>query len=240
VVTRLAIDHLRLARVRHETYIGTWLPEPLLTDPAPDAARHVETAEALSMAFLVLLERLGPVQRAVFLLRDVFGFGFDEIADIVGKSPDNCRQIAVRARRHIRDGRSRFEASREHREALARSFFAAVTAGDTDGLVDLLAADVVLFTDGGGQGPAFPQPIHGREHVLRIFGGYRPDVLGAVEQRFTELNGQPGMVFLNAHGQAVSVIGLDIAGGHIIAVRAISNPEKLHHLDGGAIRTRPG
>jgi RNA polymerase sigma-70 factor (ECF subfamily) len=128
----------------------------------------------------------------------------------------------VRARRHIRDGRPRFEASREHREALARSFFAAVTAGDTDGLVDLLAADVVLFTDGGGQGPAFPQPIHGREHVLRIFGGYRPDVLGAVEQRFTELNGQPGMVFLNAHGQAVSVIGLDIVGGHIIAVRAIS------------------
>ncbi len=231
VVTRLAIDHVRSARVRRETYIGTWLPEPLLTDPAPDAARHVEAAEALSMAFLVLLERLGPVQRAVFLLRDVFDFGFDEIADIVGKSPDNCRQIAVRARRHIRDGKPRFEASREHREALARRFFEAVGAGRTDGLVDLLAADVVLYTDGGGQGPAFPQPIRGRERVTRIFSGYRPGALGAVERQSAEINGQPGMIFLDAEGRTVSVIALDIAGGQILAVRAINNPEKLRHLE---------
>ncbi len=231
VVTRLAIDHVRSARVRRETYVGTWLPEPLLTDPTPDAARYVETAEALSMAFLVLLERLSPVERAVFLLRDVFDFGFDEIADIVGKSQDNCRQIAVRARRHIEDGRPRFEASRERREALARRFFEAVGAGTTDGLVDLLAADVVLYTDGGTHGPAFPQPIHGRERVTRIFSGYRPASLGGVEQRVAELNGQPGMVFLDAEGRTVAVIGLDIADGQIIAVRAISNPEKLRHLD---------
>jgi RNA polymerase sigma-70 factor, ECF subfamily len=239
VVTRLAIDHVRSARVRREAYVGTWLPEPLLTDPAPDAARSVEAAEALTMALLVLLERLSPVERAVFLLRDVFDFGFDEIADIVGKSEANCRQIAVRARRHVRDGRPRFEASRERREALARRFFEAVGAGRTDGLVDLLAADVVLYTDGGGQGPAFPQPIYGRESVTRIFSGYSPAALGAVEQRFAELNGQPGMVFLNAEARAVAVIALDIAGGEIIAVRAISNPEKLRHLDERLIRLRP-
>ncbi len=238
VVTRLAIDHVRSARVRRETYVGTWLPEPLLTDPAPDAARQVETAEALSMAFLVLLERLSPVERAVFLLRDVFDFGFDEIADIVGKSEDNCRQIAVRARRHVQDGRPRFEASRERREALARQFFEAVSAGGTDGLVDLLAADVVLYTDGGGRGPAFPQPIYGRESVTRIFSGYRPAALGAVEQRFAEVNGQPGVVFLDSEARAVAVIALDIAGGQIIAVRAISNPEKLRHLDARLIRLR--
>jgi RNA polymerase sigma-70 factor, ECF subfamily len=238
VVTRLAIDHVRSARVRRETYVGTWLPEPLLTDQAPDAAQFVETAEALSMAFLVLLERLSPVERAVFLLRDVFEFGFDEIADIVGKSEGNCRQIAVRSRRHIQDGRPRFEASRERREALARRFFEAVGAGSTNGLVDLLAADVVLYTDCGGKGPAFPHPIYGREGVTRIFSGYRPAALGAVEERFAELNGQPGMVFLDAEARAVAVIALDIAGGQIIAVRAISNPDKLRHLDERLTRTR--
>ncbi len=239
VVTRLAIDHVRSARVRREAYFGTWLPEPLLTDPAPDAARYVEIAEALSMAFLVLLERLSPVERAVFLLRDVFEFGFDEIADIVGKSEANCRQIAVRARRHIRDERPRFEASRERRETLARRFFEAVGAGSTDGLVDLLATEVVLYTDGGGQGPAFPEPIHGRESVTRIFSGYRPAALGAVEQRFAELNGQPGVVFLDAEGRAVAVIALDIADGQILAVRAISNPDKLRHLDERVVPLRP-
>jgi RNA polymerase sigma-70 factor, ECF subfamily len=236
VVTRLAIDHVRSARVRRETYVGTWLPEPLLTGPAPDGAGRIETAEALSMAFLVLLERLGPVERAVFLLRDVFGFGFGEIADIVGKSEDNCRQIAVRARRHLQDGRPRFEASRERREALAGRFFEAVGAGRTDGLVDLLAADVVLYTDGGGKGPAFPHPVSGRESVTRIFSGYQPAALGAVERQFAELNGQPGVVFLDAEARAVAVIALDIADGRVTAVRSISNPEKLRHLDERLVR----
>jgi RNA polymerase sigma-70 factor (ECF subfamily) len=174
----------------------------------------------------------------VFLLRDVFDFGFDEIADIVGKSEDNCRQIAVRARRHIQDRKPRFEASRERREALARRFFEALGAGTTERLVDLLAADVVLYTDGGGQGPAFPQPIYGQERVLRIFSGYRPAALGAVAQRFVEINGQPGVVFLDAQSRAVGVIALDIAGGQILAVRTITNPAKLRHLDEGSIRPR--
>jgi RNA polymerase sigma-70 factor (ECF subfamily) len=231
VTTRLAINHARSARVRRETYVGTWLPEPLVTDAAPDAAGHLETADALSMAFLVLLERLNPVERAVFLLRDVFDFGFDEIADIVGKSEDNCRQIAVRARRHVQDRKPRFEASRKRRQELARRFFEAVGAGKTDQLVDLLAADVVLYTDGGGKGPAFSKPLYGRERVIRIFGGYRPEVLGAVRRHDTEINGQPGRVFFDAESRAVAVIALDIAGGRVVAVRTISNPEKLRHLD---------
>lgn len=236
VTTRLAIDHARSASARHETYVGTWLPEPLLTETAPDAALHVETVEALSMAFLILLERLSPAERAVFLLRDVFDFGFDEIADIVGKSEDNCRQIAVRARRRIQDGKPRFESSRERRDALARRFFEAVGAGKTDGLVHLLAADVVLYTDGGGKGPAFPQPIRGLEHVLRIFSGYRPVALGAVEQLFAEINGQPGVVFVDAEARSVALIALDIADDRVIAVRSISNPDKLRHLDGRRLR----
>jgi RNA polymerase sigma-70 factor (ECF subfamily) len=230
VTTRLAINHVKSARVRREAYVGTWLPEPLLTDAAPDVAGQVETADALSMAFLVLLERLNPVERAVFLLRDVFDFEFDEIAAIVGKSEDNCRQIAVRARRHVQDGKPRFEASRKRRDELAGRFFAALGAGNTDGLVDLLAADVVVYTDGGGKGPAFPQPIYGREHVTHLFGAYRPETLGAVTQRAAEINGQPGAVFFDAGSRAVLVIALDIAGGQVIAVRTITNPDKLRHL----------
>ena len=236
VTTRLAINHVKSARVRRETYVGTWLPEPLLTDAAPDVARHVESADALSMAFLVLLERLGPVERAVFLLRDVFDFPFDEIAAIVGKSEDNCRQIAVRARRHVQDRKPRFEASRKRREELAQRFFEAVGAGRTDGLVDLVAADVVLYTDGGGKGAALKRPLYGREHVIRLFGSYRPEVLGAVRQRAAEINGQPGVVFFDAESRAVLVMALDVAGGQVVAVRTITNPEKLRHLDEGPER----
>jgi RNA polymerase sigma-70 factor (ECF subfamily) len=231
VTTRLAINHVKSARVRRESYVGTWLPEPLLTDAAPDVVRHVETADALSMAFLVLLERLSPVERAVFLLRDVFDFPFDEIAEIVGKSEDNCRQIAVRARRRVQDHKPRFEASRKRREELAQRFFEAVGAGRTEGLVDMLAADVVLYTDGGGQGPAFAKPLYGRDRLVRLFGSYQPEVLGAVRYRAAEINGQPGRVFFDAQSRAVVIIALDIADGQIIAVRTISNPEKLRHLD---------
>jgi RNA polymerase sigma-70 factor, ECF subfamily len=236
VTTRLAINHVKSARVRREAYVGTWLPEPLLTGTVPDVAGQVETADALSMAFMVLLERLSPVERAVFLLRDVFDFGFDEIADIVGKSEDNCRQIAVRARRHVQDQKPRFEASRKRRDELAQRFFEAVGGGKTDQLVDLLAADVVVYTDGGGKGPAFPQPIYGRDHVTRLFSSYRPESLGSVEARSAEINGQPGKVFFDAESRAVLVIALDIAGGQVIAVRTITNPEKLRHLDERPVR----
>ena len=150
VTTRLGIDHLRSARVRREHYVGEWLPEPLVTDPAPGPAEHAATADSLSMAFLVLLETLSPVERAVFLLREVFDYGYDEIARIVGKGEANCWQLYVRARRHIDEGKPRFDASREQREELARRFFAAAEQGDVDALEQMLADDVVVFGDGGG------------------------------------------------------------------------------------------
>ncbi|HZA27976.1 MAG TPA: RNA polymerase sigma factor SigJ, partial [Actinomycetota bacterium] len=171
VTTRLSIDHLRSARVRRERYFGTWLPEPVLTDPGADVTQHAETADSLSMAFLVLLESLTPVERAVFLLREVFDYEYEEIAAVVGKSEDNCRQIAVRARRQVEAKRPRFEASRKRREELARRFFEAVVNGDATGLLDLLSADVVVYADGGGKGPAFPRPVHGRDRVARVLLG---------------------------------------------------------------------
>ena len=161
VATRLSIDQLRSARVRRETYVGEWLPEPLVTDPAGDPARQAEMADSLSLAFLVLLESLSPEQRAVLLLRDVFDYGYGEIAGIVGKSEDNTRQLAARARKHVEEGRPRFEASREQRDELARRFFAAAQEGDLGGLEALLAHDVVLHGDGGGKAPALARAVHG-------------------------------------------------------------------------------
>jgi RNA polymerase sigma-70 factor (ECF subfamily) len=232
VATRLSIDQLRSARVRKETYIGDWLPEPLLTDEqSPDAARYIEDADSLSMAFLLLLERLSPVERAVFLLHDVFDYGYDEVADIVGKSEDNCRQLAVRARRHVDEHKPRFETSRREREQLAARFFDAVEQGDMDGLIGLLAADVVVYGDSAGVSPAFPGPIFGRDKVLRLmlnFGRHLHELGGTL--RRTEINGQPGVLFLTADGRLLSVLTIDIADGLVQTVRAIKAHEKLRHL----------
>ena len=232
VTTRLAINHVKSARVRRESYVGTWLPEPLLTDTESEGARHAETADSLSLAFLVLLERLGPVERAVFLLREVFDYGYDEIAAVVGKSEDNCRQIAVRARRQVEAKKPRFEASRQKREELSSRFFDAVAGGDTEGLIHLLAADVVAYGDGGGRAPAIPRPVYGRERVVRLFSNIgRPSArLGVSSMNQLEVNGQPGAVFLDADGRPVLVVSLDIADGLVQTVRAISNPNKLRHL----------
>jgi RNA polymerase sigma-70 factor, ECF subfamily len=244
ITTRLSIDQLRSARVRREHYTGTWLPEPLLTDPDSDVEQHAETADSLSMAFLVLLESLTPVERAVFLLREVFEYGYDEIASIVGKSEGNCRQIAVRARRQVDVKKPRFEASRRRRDELARRFFDAVAGRDQKALVDLLAEDVVVFADGGGKATAFPHPVHGRERVARLLLGpigKGGGSLGVTELRPREINGQPGALLLDAGGSAVAAISLDVADGVIQTVRAITNPEKLRHLgtfDDGRSKTR--
>ena len=232
ITTRLGIDHLRSARVRRESYVGQWLPEPLLTDEDSDVTQHAETADSLSLAFLVLLESLSPVERAVFLLREVFGYGYDEIARVVGKSEDNCRQIAVRARRQVDAKKPRFEVSRQRKEDLARRFFAAAAEGDADGLLGLLAADVVAYGDGGGKAPAFPRPVFGRDRVARLFAGLRGR---AEELRVTSLqpaaiNGQPGAVFFDPEGHLILVVSLDIADDQVQAVRAVSNPDKLGHL----------
>jgi RNA polymerase sigma-70 factor, ECF subfamily len=236
ITTRLSIDHLRSARVRREHYVGTWLPEPIVTDEAP---QHAETADSLSMAFLVLLESLTPVERAVFLLREVFGYGYDEIATVVGKSEDNCRQIAVRARRQIEAKKPRFETSRKRREELAQRFFDAVTRGDTESLLGLLAADVVAYGDGGGKAPAFPRPVHGRDPLVRVMGGAVEYAarLGVAAMRLAVINGQPGALFLDREGRPVVAISLDIADDMVQTVRAVSNPEKLGHL--GRFAGRP-
>jgi RNA polymerase sigma-70 factor, ECF subfamily len=229
--TRLAIDELRSARSRRERYVGTWLPEPLLTDTTADAAQHAETADSLSMAFLVVLESLSPVERAVFFLRDVFDYDYREIAEIVGKSEANVRQLLVRARRHIEDRRPRFEASRRQREELARRFFAAVQEGDTDALVDMLAEDVVIYGDGGGKAPALPRPVFGRERVGRMFAAWiRQRLHVGLTLELVDVNGQPGARALDPGGRVVAVFVLDIAEGVVQAIRAVINPDKLRHL----------
>jgi len=235
VVTRLSIDELRSARARREVYVGEWLPEPVLTDgdeePLLDPADYAEQADSLSLAFLVLLEELTPVERAVFLLHDVFAYGYDEIADTVGKSEQNCRQLATRARRRIDENKPRFETSREEKERLAARFFAAAEDGDVAALVEMLAADVAVYGDGGGKAPALPRPVFGRDRVSQLIVGWGSQ-LG--ELRITlhphEVNGQPGAMLLDEDGRIVNVLSLDIADGLVQTIRSVINPDKLRHL----------
>jgi RNA polymerase sigma-70 factor (TIGR02957 family) len=232
VATRLAIDQLRSARVRRETYVGEWLPEPLVTDREVDPARQAELADSLSLAFLVLLESLSPEQRAALLLRDVFDYGYAEIAEIVGKSEANARQLAGRARRHVEERRPRFEASREQRDELARRFFSAAQEGELEGLEKLLAHDVVLHGDGGGKVPALARAVHGRQRVARTLRAWmrQGERIPGAALRPVEVNGQPGAVLLAGEGTLVGVMALDIADGQVQPVRSIVNPEKLSHV----------
>jgi len=231
VVTRISIDVLRSARVRRETYVGAWLPEPLLTDPYADPARSAELADSLSMAALLLLERLSPLERAVFVLRDVFGFGFLEIGSAIGRSEAACRQLAARARRHMDDGRPRFEADRREREELATRFFEALRDGDVDGLRELLAADVQMVGDGGGKAPALAKAVIGADNVARVLASNYPllaKIDATVQPR--EVNGQPGAIIRDRNDKIVGTMTLDILGGRIQTIRSVVNPDKLGHL----------
>jgi len=232
VVSRLSLDHLRSAGVRREIYVGEWLPEPLVASADDDPARKAEMADSLSLALLVLLESLSPEQRAAFLLRDVFDEPYDRIAEIIGTSEQNARQLATRARRHVAQRRPRFEASREQREELATRFFAAAEEGDLQGLEQLLAHDVVLHADGGGKAPAAARAVHGRARVARsLIAGLRALArFGGFTTRREEVNGQPGTLFFDRDGRLISVAILDIAEGQIQGVSAIVNPDKLRHL----------
>jgi RNA polymerase sigma-70 factor (ECF subfamily) len=239
IATRLSIDHLRSARARREEYVGAWLPEPLLTDgpadPVVDVAAEAEMADELSQAFLVVLERLTPVERAVFLLREAFDYKFAEIGRIVGRNEDHCRQIAARARRHVVVSRPRFEPSREAREALADRFVAAAQQGDMEALIGLLADDAVLTGDGGGKASALPRPLAGAEkvaHAIRAFFNYGARMGYTV--RRVELGGQPGILGVAGDGTVVAAMSLQIADGRVVALGSVVNPDKLAHLQRAA------
>jgi RNA polymerase sigma-70 factor (TIGR02957 family) len=246
VATRLAINELRSARVRRERYVGEWLPEPILTDGHDDPARHAEIADSLSMAMLVVLESLSPEQRAALLLHDVFDYGYPEIAAIVGKSEDNVRQLATRARRHVEQRRPRFQTTREQRDELARRFFAAAEQGDLAGLEALLAHDVELTGDGGGKAPALARSMQGRTRVARMLINWvrQGARLPGASIRPVEVNGAPGALILDGEERLISVWALDITGGQITGVNSIVNPDKLKHLgpvaDLRSLLRRPG
>jgi len=235
VTTRLSINELRSARARREHYVGEWLPEPIITDgsaAAGDPARHAETADSLSLAMLVLLESLSPEQRAVLLLHDVFGYGYAEITDIVGTSEENARQLAARARRHVKERRPRFSATREQQQELVQRFFAAAQQGDLAGLEALLAHDVELTGDGGGKVPALARSLRGRSRVahtltnwLRLLSRFPQ-----VSVRPVEVNGDPGALFLDDQERLLAVWALDVADGQVAGIRSIVNPDKLAHL----------
>jgi RNA polymerase sigma-70 factor (TIGR02957 family) len=232
VTTRLAINALRSVKARREQYVGEWLPEPILTDGVDDPAQHAEMADSLSLALLVLLESLSPEQRAALLLHDVFDYSYPEIAEIIGKSEDNARQLASRARRHVEDRRPRFQSSREQRDELAARFLDAAEQGDLAGLEALLAHDVVLTGDGGGKVPALARSLQGRNRVARVLLTWMTLVsrIPGCTLRPAEVNGGAGVVVYDGWEQLMSVWSLEIAGGEIRAIGSVVNPDKLAHL----------
>jgi RNA polymerase sigma-70 factor (ECF subfamily) len=245
VVTRLAIDHLRSARVRRETYPGPWMPEPVVERLEEAPADNAELRDSLSIAYLVLLDELSATERAVFLLHDVFGYRFDEIAPIVDRSDAGCRQIAVRARRRLEANRPRFDTDLRQRNEVADQFLTAFREGDIDALLHLVSEEAVFVGDGGGKAAALPEPIYGRDrvvHLLRAFANQNRRLNLRFEPAL--VNGQPGAVVRDLDGLVVTVLGLDISDGVVQTVRSIVNPDKIGHL--GAVspltrrRGRPG
>jgi RNA polymerase sigma-70 factor (ECF subfamily) len=245
-VTRLGINYLDSARVRRETYVGDWLPEPVVV-PAdrPGPAEQAELADSLSMAFLVLLEALAPVERAVFMLREVFGYSYPDLARTIGKTEVNCRQIFARARQRVSaGGRARGgappAARRAEGEEFARRFFDAADGGDLDALLAMLAPDVLLQGDGGGKAQTFGRPLVGRLRVARLLISVlrRTRSLGA-SVRLAWVNGQPGAALYDAEARVVSVVELDIADGVVQAIHSVANPDKLVHLGPVSDLARP-
>jgi RNA polymerase sigma-70 factor, ECF subfamily len=232
VTTRLSIDHLRLARVRRETYVGPWLPDPLVEDAAPGPGDQVEQADSLSQAFLVVLEQLTPVERAAFLLRDVFEYDYAAVAEIIGRSEPNARQLVTRARRHLEADRPRFDADAELRRVLLERFLAAAEEGDLEGLERLLAEDATLYSDGGGKAIAARLPIHGAGRVARFMAGVTRlrHRRGEFDMRLVSVNGQPGRVLRGQGDEIWDVLSVDVLDGRIQTVRIMRNPEKLTHL----------
>ncbi|GAA1174103.1 RNA polymerase sigma-70 factor [Nesterenkonia xinjiangensis] len=231
VVTRLAVDVLRSARARREQYVGQWLPEPILTDDPDGPEARAELTESISMASLLLLERLTPLERAVFVLREVFDVDYAEIAEAVERSEDACRQLASRARRHMARQRPRFDADQHDRQALTERFMAAFREGDVEGLRRLLAAEVTMVGDGGGKAPSLPRPVAGREKVASLLASVGPPMVSiGVTLQLREVNGAPGLITRAEEGTIVNVVVIEVVDGHIQTIRSISNPDKLRHL----------
>jgi RNA polymerase sigma-70 factor, ECF subfamily len=231
ITTRLAIDHLRSARVRRESYVGTWLPEPVVDEKEPAIVLQTEMGESLSMAFLLILESLSPIERAVFLLREVFDYEYSEVSQIVEKSEVNCRQVFARAKRHIDSGKPRFEVSAEKRTELAQRFISACQSGDLSSLVDLLATDAVFYGDGGGKATAILRPVEGRDKVARlVFGIFSKGKAFGIRVRHVTVNGGPGVMVFDDRDHVISVFSLDVLEGKIHAIRTVINPDKLAHL----------
>lgn len=226
VVTRLCIDQRRAVEARKESYVGPWLPEPVVEAATADPADRLEAAESVSLALLVVLESLSPVERAAYLLRRVFDYGYTEVASILGKSEPNCRQLVSRAEEHIRERRPRFEPAPAEAERLTGAFLQACTTGDLDGLVKLLAVDAVVYSDGGGKVPAARVPVRGADRVARFFLGLARQAGPGVEACRVRVNGWPGLLILEG-GRVSTVITLDVADGRIQACYAVRNPDKL-------------
>jgi RNA polymerase sigma-70 factor (ECF subfamily) len=230
IVTNLCINQLHSARAKREEYIGPWLPEPLITDENQDPMRNVQMADSLSMAFMVLLESLTPAERACFLLREIFDYEYEEVARMVGKSEANCRQMVSRARLHLRERRTRFDVSDEMQSRLTAQFMKSCASGDLQGLMSLLAEDVVVASDGGGRVTAARKPIYGADRVARFLTGLVNKADNArISARPTKVNGQPGFItYLD--GRLQSVVALDIANNQIRAIYIVVNPDKLRNL----------
>lgn len=228
IVVRLCINQAESARAQREVYVGSWLPEPILTGPHPDMTESAMLGETLSFAFLTLLEQLGPLERAVFLLREAFEYDYPEIAEIVGKSEVNCRQILRRAHQHLDQHRPRYSATREQQARLTEQFLRASSNGDMQGLLNLLTDDIVFIGDSNGKAPVGPRPVYGPDKVARgTIGGMR--FFTNLETRLAEVNGQPALVGYQ-NGQPCGVLFCDIAGDRISRVYMVINPEKLHKL----------
>jgi RNA polymerase sigma-70 factor (ECF subfamily) len=226
IVTRLCLNHLNSAQAQREVYVGPWLPEPILTENGPELDR----GESISLAFLVLLENLSPAERAVFLLREVFEYEYDDIARVLEKSPEACRQLFSRARKHISDNRPRFEATPEEHHRIMERFMAATSSGNLDGLLNLLADDVTVITDGGGKAVAAIYPVRGREDVARFMLGTTRHAPQGASVDITEVNGKPGIIIRAADGRAFTLVALTLSEGRIVRIHAISNPDKLKNL----------
>ena len=233
VVTRLAIDHLRLARVQRESYVGPWIPEPVITDSAPGPGARIELVESISQAFLVVLEQLTPVERAAFLLREVFDYDYAQIAEVVGRSEANCRQLVTRAKKHLEARRPRFDPDEAARDALLERFLAAAEEGDVGALEAMLAQDAALWGDGGGKVKAATEPVLGATEVAAFMASItrsRRELDAELVSEHVHVNGQPGRIMRRTDGSVWDVLSIDVADGRIQAIRIVRNPDKLAHL----------